>query len=214
MPRSRVRSVNFQDIEGDSEASLTLFQKNVLDNIRSQKDSPLEKMIAEEKATEEQKEAIQDLRRLRRYVKYARLTPKQRQAYELFFVTKRHGMTLRKLAKKLKISLSSAWGRINGAVLSLERVKLRQEEGEKLKWLLDEVLYAGKLRRVFRLYFIKGWPPPIVAQSLHCNLSTIYDNIRTIRILSHIYSSKKYIPWNEARKKIFASVEKTSNKAA
>ncbi len=212
--RARTRSVDFQNIEGDSEVCLTIFEKDVLNNIRTLKDSPLEQMIAGEKAVEEQKQAIQDLRRLRRYVKYARLTPKQRQAYEFFFVAKRTGMTLRKLAKKLKITLSSAWARIHGAVLRLEKVKLRRQEGDMLRRVLSDVLYAGKLKKVFRLYFEKGWPPSIVAKSLHSNLSTIYANIQTIRILGYVYSTGEYIPWEEARKKICASVEKTSNKTS
>lgn len=199
--RARTRSVDFQNIEGDSETRLTVFEKDVLNNLHTLKDSPLERMIAEEQVTEEQKQAIQELSRLRRYVKYARLTSKQRQAYELFFITKRCGVTLRKLAKKLKISPSSAWARIHGAVLRLEKVKLRRMEGQELRKVLDGVLYAGKLKRVFRLYFDKGWPPPIVAKSLHSNLSTIYANIKTLRFLGQAYSRSKTSARNRHEKK-------------
>ena len=188
--RTRTRSVHFQDIEAESEARLTIYEKNVLNKIRD--NSPLERMMAEEEASEEHRQTIQTLRRLRRYTKYARLTSKQRQAYELFFITKKPaGMTIRKLAKKLKISPSSAWARINGAVLRLERVKDRREEGRKLRGILDGVLYAGKLKKVFRLYFDKGWPPLAVAKSLHSNLSTIYSNIKMIRYLGRAYSRPK-----------------------
>lgn len=187
--RARTRSVYFQDIEGESEARLTIYEKDVLNKIRD--DSPLERMMAEEESSEEQKLAIQTLRRLRRYAKYARLTQKQKRAYELFFITKRSGMTLRRLAKKLKISPSSAWARINGAVQRLQIVKQRQEEGQKLREVLDGVLYAGKLKKVFRLYFEKGWPPQMVAKSLHSNLSTIYSNIQMIRDLGQAYSRPK-----------------------
>ena len=200
--RARTRSVYFQDIESNSEARLTLYEKDVLNKIRSTKDSPLEKLMVGEEASEEQKQAIQKLRRLRRYVKYARLTSKQRQAYKLFFMTKRTGMTLRKLAKKLKISLSSAWARIHGAVLRLERVGLRRQEGRELRNILEGVLYARKLKKVFYLYFDKGWPPAAVAKSLRSNLSTIYSNIQTIRVLGYAHSQEEYIPWEEARKKI------------
>lgn len=200
--RVRTRSVHFQDIESNSEARLTLYEKDVLNKIRSTKDSPLEKLMAAEEVSAEQKQAIQKLRRLRRYVKYARLTPKQRQAYKLFFMTKRTGMTLRKLAKKLKISLSSAWARIHGAVLRLERVELRRQEGRELREILEGVLYAKKLKKVFYLYFDKGWPPASVAKSLRSNLSTIYSNIQTIRVLGYAHSQEEYIPWEEARKKI------------
>lgn len=189
--RARTRSTHFQNIEGESEARLTDYEKAVLDKIRSASDSPLERMMAKEAAAEEQNQTIQNLRRLRRYAKYARLTPKQRRAYELFFITKRPGMTLRKLAKKLKISPSSAWARINGAILRLERVKQRREQGRKLREVLDGVLYAGKLKKVFRLYFDKGWPPQMVAKSLHSNLSTIYSNIQMIRDLGQAYSRPK-----------------------
>jgi DNA-directed RNA polymerase specialized sigma24 family protein len=213
--RARTRIVDFQDIEGNSEARLTSFQKDVLDKLRAGYGSPLDRLIAEEEeAAAEKNRAIQKLRQLRRYVKYARLTPKQRQAYELFFITKRPGMTLRKLARKLKISPSSAWARISGALLRLERVKLRRQEGEELRAILDGVLYAGKLKKVFRLYFEKGWPPQAVAQSLHSNLSTIYSNIHLIRDIAVDCSDGKYVPPKQARKKIYAPVEKTSNKEA
>ena len=72
--RIRTRSVHFQDIEGDSEARLTGYEKDVLNVIRSTKDSPDEKMIEAEAAIEKQKQTIQTLRRLMRYAKYARLT--------------------------------------------------------------------------------------------------------------------------------------------
>jgi hypothetical protein len=199
--RPRTRSVDFQNIEGESEARLTVYEKDVLNRIRSTSDSPLERMMAEDDASEEQKQAIQALRRLRRYVKYARLTLKQRRAYELFFITKRRSMTLRKLAKKLKISPSSAWARINGAVLRLERVKERQEEGWNLRKALNGILYAGKLKKVFYRYFDKGWPPQAIAKSLHSNLSTIYSNIQTIRFLGEVYSRPKAPPQNRHQEK-------------
>jgi len=182
--RIRTRSVHFQDIESNSEARLTGYEKDVLNAIRSTKDSP----DAAEVALEEQRQAIQTLRRLMRYAKYARLTPKQRRAYEIFLLSKESDMTLRKLARKLKISLSSAWARVHGAGLRLEQVELRRNEGRELKKILDGVLYAGKLKKVFRLYFDKGWSPPAVAKSLHSNLSTIYANIKTIRFLGQAYS--------------------------
>lgn len=190
-PRTRVRSVSFLGIEGNAEARDTLFMRETRDALANQVQSPLDRLIEEEEVSEEQKRAIQTLRRLRRYAKYARLTPKQKQAYELFFITKRSNMTLRKLAKKLKISPSSAWARINGAITRLEKVKQRQEEGRQLRNVLDGVLYAGKLKKVFRLYFDRGWPPQAVAKSLHCNLSTIYSNIRLIRHLGDAYSHPK-----------------------
>ena len=186
--RIRTRSVHFQDIEGDSEARLTGYEKDVLNVIRSTKDSPDEKLIAAEAALEKQKQTIQTLRRLMRYAKYARLTRKQRRAYELFLLSKESDMTLRKLARKLKISLSSAWARVRGAILRLEKVELRRKEGRELRKILDGVLYAGKLKRVFHLYFEKGWPPTAVAKSLHSNLSTIYVNIKTLRRLGQGYS--------------------------
>jgi predicted DNA-binding protein YlxM (UPF0122 family) len=212
--RRRLRFADFQNIEGNSEARLTDFGKDVRDALLSKTDSPLAMLMAKEEAAAKRKQAIQELRRLRRYVKYARLTSKQRRAYELFILTKRQGLTLRKLAGKLKVRHSSAWARIRGVVLSLERVERRRQEGRKLKKVLNRVLYAGKLRRVFRLYFEKCWPPQTIARSLHSNLSTIYDNLRTIRALGYVYSSRKYMPLEEARKAIRASVEKTSNKPA
>ncbi len=209
-----MRFVDLQNIEGNSEARLTSFGKDVRNALQSKKDSPLTILMAKEEAATKRKQAIQEMRRLRRYVKYARLTPKQRRAYELFVLTKRQGLTLRKLAGKLKISLSSAWSRIRGAISRLEKVEARRQEGRKLRKVLHRVLYAGKLRRVFRLYFEKCWPPQMIARSLHSNLSTIYDNLQTIRALGHVYASRKYMPLEEARKAIRASVEKTSNKSA
>lgn len=135
---------------------------------------------------------------------------RQRRAYELFLLSAKSDKTIRNLAQKLKISPSSAWARIHGAVLRLERVKLRRQEGQELRKVLDGVLYAGKLKKVFYLYFDKGWPPPAVAKSLHSNLSTIYSNIQTIRFLGQAYSR----PLKKAPKKICAPVEKTSNKPA
>ena len=79
--RARTRSTHFQNIESESEARLTGYEKDVLNVIRSTKDSPDEKMITAEAALEKQKQTIQTLRRLMRYAKYARLTPKQRRAY-------------------------------------------------------------------------------------------------------------------------------------
>ena len=210
--RKRLRFVDFQNIEGDSEARLTGFGKDVRNALQSKTDSPLTMLMANEEAAAKRNQTIQELRRLRRYVKYARLTSKQREAYELIFLTRRRGVTLRKLAGKLRISLSSAWARINGAVLRLEKVRLRQEEGRTLKKVLGKRLYAGKLRRVFRQYFEKCWSPPAIARSLHSNLSTIYDNLQMIRALGHVYASRKYMPLEDARKAIRASVEKSSNK--
>jgi DNA-directed RNA polymerase specialized sigma24 family protein len=199
--RARTLRVDFQDITSNSEACLTEFEKSVLDNVRDLKSNPRDQLIVEEKALEKKKKAIQDLRRLRRYVKYARLTPKQKQAYKLFFMTKRSNMTLRKLAQKLDISLSSAWARLHGALLHLEKIKLRREEGERLRRNLGAFLYVRKLRKVRHLYFERCWPPPMIARSLGSKLSTIYDNIRTIRTLGYIYSQKEYTPWKEAQKK-------------
>jgi hypothetical protein len=199
--RARTLRVDFQDITSNSEACLTEFEKSVLDNVRDLKSNPRDHLIAEEKSLEKKKQAIQDLRRLRRYVKYARLTPKQKQAYKLFFMTKKRNMNLRKLALKLKISLSSAWARLHGAFLRLEKIKLRREEGERLRHNLGAFLYVRKLRKVRHLYFERCWPPPMIARSLGSKLSTIYDNIRTIRTLGYIYSQKEYTPWKEAQKK-------------
>ena len=189
--RARTRSTHFQSIEGESEARLTGYEKDVLDEIRSTRDSPLEKMLAAEDAAEKRRIKIQSIRRLRRYAKYARLTPKQRRAYELFLLSPKSDKTIRKLAKKLKISPSSAWARVNGAAQRLEAVRQRHEEGRKLREVLDGVLYAGKLKKVFRLYFDRGWPPQTVAKSLHSNLSTIYSNIKMIRYLGQAYSRPK-----------------------
>lgn len=100
-------------------------------------------------------------------------------------------MTLRKLSETLKIGVSSAWARVNGAAKRLERIKKRREDGLRLKAILDGVLYAGKLKRVFRLYFERCWPPQMIAKSLHSNLSTIYSNLRTIRRLAGLYSAEK-----------------------
>ena len=200
-PRTRTLRVDFQDITSNSEACLTEFEKSVLDNVRDLKNNPRDQLIAEEKALEKKKKAIQDLRRLRRYVKYARLTPKQKQAYKLFFMTKRPNITLRKLARKLGISLSSVWARLHGALLRLEKIRLRREEGERLRRTLGTFLYVRKLRKVRHLYFERCWPPSMIARSLGSKLSTIYDNIRTIRTLGYIYSQKKYVPWEEAQKK-------------
>lgn len=196
--RARTRSVHFQDIESNSEARLTFYEKDVLNVIRSTKDSPDKKMIAAEEAAEKQKRAIQTLRRLMRYAKYARLTPKQWRAYKLFLLSKESDMTLRKLARKFKISLSSTWARVHGAGLKLEQVELRRKEGRELRKILDGVLYAGKLKKVFYLYFDKGWSPPAVAKSLHSNLSTIYANIKTLRFLGQAYSRP---PKNKHQKK-------------
>ena len=77
--RARTLYVDFQDIESNSEARLTEFGKSVLDNVHDLKSNPRDQLIAEEKALETKQKTIQNLRRLRRYVKYARLTPKQRQ---------------------------------------------------------------------------------------------------------------------------------------
>ena len=189
--RHRVRSVNLQRIEGQSTARLTGFGQEVLDEIATSADSPLKILIAEEEASSKRNHEIQALRQLRRYLKYARLTPKQKRAYELFTLGRDDQMTLQKLSEKLKISVSSAWARINGAAKRLEGIKKRREEGVRLKVILGGVLYAGKLKRVFRLYFEKCWPPQMVAKSLHSNLSTIYSNLCTIRRLARLYSSEK-----------------------
>lgn len=207
-PITRVREVGFQSIEAESQARLTLFEKGVLNSLHSPKDSPRESLISKEETLEAKKEAIQTLRRLRRYVKYARLTQKQQDAYKLFFLTERKNVTHRKLARKLKISLSSAWARIHGALMSLEKVKERRMQGEKIKKILDGVLYAGKLKKVLHLYFEKGWPPKAIAKSLHSNLSTIYDNIRMIRLLGCMYASKERISWKQARKIITADISR------
>ena len=171
--RRRVRSVNLQGIEGQSTARLTGFGKEVLAEIGTSDDSPLEILMAEEESSGVRNQEIQKLRELRRYLKYARLTPKQKRAYELFSLSRDDEMTLRKLSETLKISVSSAWARVNGAAKRLEGIKKRREEGLKLKAILDGVLYAGKLKRVFRLYFERCWPPPMIARSLHSNLSPI-----------------------------------------
>jgi len=148
-------------------------------------------LMASEESSSKRNQEIQTLRQLRRYLKYARLTPKQKRAYELFTLGRDDQMTLRELSEMLKIGVSSAWARVNGAAKRLERIKNRREEGLRLKAILDGVLYAGKLKRVFRLYFERCWPPQMIAKSLHSNLSTIYSNLRTIRRLAGLYSAEK-----------------------
>ena len=189
--RHRLRAVDLQNIEGDSVARLTGFENEVLTGIRTSGDSPLERLIAKEESFSKRNQEIQTLRQLRRYLKYARLTSKQKRAYELFALGRDDQMTLRELSEALKIGVSSAWTRVNGAARRLERIKKRREEGTELKAILGGVLYAGKLKRVFRLYFEKCWPPQMIAKSLHSNLSTIYSNLRTIRHLAGLYSAKK-----------------------
>lgn len=210
-PHIRVRTVDFQNLLSDSDARLTEFEKEVKKQLRTK--SFRDEWIEEESKVEDKRQAIQAVRRLRRFVKYAELTPKQKECYKRFFLTKRKNVTLRKIAEKLGISLSSAWSRVHGIIRKLRRVQRRQEEGKKLKEAFDNYIRAGKLRRVFRLYFIKGWPPRRIAQSLHSSLSAIYDNILTIRILSVMYYADDYIGFKEARDLIpAASVEKSSNK--
>ena len=189
--RHRLRAVDLQNIEGDSVARLTGFENEVLAGIRTSGDSPLERLIAKEESFSKRNQEIQTLRQLRRYLKYARLTPKQKRAYELFTLGRDDQMTLRELSEALKIGVSSAWARVNGAAKRLERIKERREEGQRLNAILDGVLYAGKLKRVFRLYFERCWPPQMIAKSLHSNLSTIYSNLRTIRRLAGLYSAEK-----------------------
>ena len=189
--RHRVRSVNLQRIEGQSTARLTGFGQEVRDGIATSAVSPLEMLMASEESSSKRNQEIQTLRQLRRYLKYARLTPKQKRAYELFTLGRDDQMTLRELSEMLKIGVSSAWARVNGAAKRLERIKNRREEGLRLKAILDGVLYAGKLKRVFRLYFERCWPPQMIAKSLHSNLSTIYSNLRTIRRLAGLYSAEK-----------------------
>jgi DNA-directed RNA polymerase specialized sigma24 family protein len=189
--RHRVRSLDLQRIEGQSTARLTGFGQEVLDEIATSADSPLEMVMASEESSSKRNQEIQALRQLRRYLKYARLTPKQKRAYELFTLGRDDQMTLRELSEALKIGVSSAWARVNGAAKRLERIKQRREEGLRLKAILDGVLYAGKLKRVFRLYFERCWPPQMIAKSLHSNLSTIYSNLRTIRRLAGLYSAEK-----------------------
>jgi DNA-directed RNA polymerase specialized sigma24 family protein len=147
--------------------------------------------MASEESFSKRNQEIQTLRQLRRYLKYARLTSKQKRAYELFTLGRDDQMTLRELSESLKIGVSSVWARVNGAAKRLERIKERREEGRRLKAILDGVLYAGKLKRVFRLYFERCWPPQMIAKSLHSNLSTIYSNLRTIRRLAGLYSAEK-----------------------
>ena len=189
--RHRIRSVNLQRIEGQSIARLTGFGQEVRNEIATSAVSPLEILMAAEESSSKRNQEIQTLRQLRRYLKYARLTSKQKRAYELFSLGQDDQMTLRKLSETLKIGVSSAWARVNGAAKRLERIKKRREEGLRLKAILDGVLYAGKLKRVFRLYFERCWPPQMIAVSLHSNLSTIYSNLRTIRHLAGLYSAKK-----------------------
>ncbi|HNX69629.1 MAG TPA: hypothetical protein PKI45_09145 [Candidatus Omnitrophota bacterium] len=189
--RHRLRAVDLQNIEGDSVARLTGFENEVLTGIRTSGDSPLDLLMAEEESSSRRNREIQAFRQLRRYLKYARLTPKQKRAYELFTLVRDDQMTLRELSETLKIGVSSAWARVNGAAKRLERIKKRREEGLRLKAILDGVLYAGKLKRVFRLYFERCWPPQMIARSLHSNLSTIYSNLRTIRRLAGLYSDEK-----------------------
>ena len=189
--RHRVRSVHLQRIEGESTARLTGFGQEVRNEIAASADSPLEVLMAKEESSSKRNQEIQTLRQLRRYLKYARLTPKQKRAYELFTLGRDDQMTLRELSETLKIGVSSAWARVNGAAKRLERIKKRREEGQRLKAILDGVLYAGKLKRVFRLYFERCWPPQMIAKSLHSNLSTIYSNLRTIRRLAGLYSDEK-----------------------
>jgi len=189
--RHRIRSVNLQRIEGQSIARLTGFGQEVRNEIATSAVSPLEILMAAEESSSKRNQEIQTLRQLRRYLKYARLTSKQKRAYELFSLGQDDQMTLRKLSETLKIGVSSAWARVNGAAKRLERIKKRREEGLRLKAILDGVLYAGKLKRVFRLYFERCWPPQMIAVSLHSNLSTIYSNLRTIRRLAGLYSAEK-----------------------
>ena len=183
--------VDFQDIEGESEARQTGFERSTRDKLAGSIQSPREHMIEEEEAIEEEKRKIQKLRRLRRFAKYAGLTYQQWECYKLYFLTKRQKkVRLRQLARKLGISIPSVWHRLDRVIRKIEKVQDRYLEGQKLKKLLKKPLYASKLKKVFHLYFERGWPPKKTAQSLDSSLSSIYKNIHTIRWLAAKYSSE------------------------
>lgn len=193
-PHVRVRYVDFQELSRLSEEKLDAFKKEVRDKLiqKSIRDLIIEKELDEE----EKKRKIQATRRRRRYVKYARLTKKQRECYRMYHHAgnKKRKVTLQKIADRLGIRVSSVWSRVRRAEDKIRKVAFRFEERNRLEESFEsKSLYAGKLIKVMHFYFERGWPPTRIAKSLNCSLSSIYKNIETIRWLARIYAEEDRI---------------------
>lgn len=80
-PHVRIRYVDFQEISRLAYEKLDSFKKEVRDKLIQKS---IRDLIKKELDEEERKRKIQATRRRRRYVKYARLTAKQRECYRMY----------------------------------------------------------------------------------------------------------------------------------
>ena len=191
-PHVRIRYVDFQDISSLANEEVDPFKQEIRDKLIQ--DAARDLTIKKELADEIKKERIQSKRDQKRRIKYAGLTRKQWQCYKLFFPsrTRKRRITLQKVAKKLGISVSSAWSRRERAKDKMRYALSRMEECKRIERSFENrSLYAGKLIKVTQLYFEKGWPPAKIAKSLHCSLSSVYKNIQTIRWPARVYAPKE-----------------------
>ena len=191
-PHARIRYVDLQNISALANEEFDPFKQEVREKLIQQAARDLD--IYREEADEERKGKTRSKREQKRRIKYAGLTRKQWECYRLFFPSRnrKRKITLQKVAKKLGISVSSAWSRRERAKDKMRYALARMEEFKRLERSFENRgLYAGKLIKVLQLYFEKGWPPAKVAKSLHCSLSSIYQNIQTIRWLARIYAPKE-----------------------
>ena len=197
-PRTRVRSISLQDLEAQSQARDTQFKREVRHALSSQVKSPIEELIEEEESLETKNREIQSKRRFNRIINYAGLTPKQLACYKLS-KNKRYPR-LELIARKLGISISSAWSRLNRAEIKIEKVLIRFLEGKRINELIIKPLYRPILKTVFHLYYERAWPPKKIAKATKRELSTIYKHIQKLKWLAHAYSPK------EARKSILFKI--------
>lgn len=212
-PKIRVRDVSFRDIEAMSSARDTEFKREVRHAMTGQVKSPLDDLIDQEEELEEQKREIQQKRRFNRIVKYAGLTPKQLACYKLS--RSKRNPTLARIAKKLGISVSSAWSRLERAEKKIERVLIRFLEGKRIDKLITYEFYRPVLKHVFHLYYERAWPPKKIAKALRRNLSSVYRNIQRLKWLAHGYSPKEAAQaeiFEIGGKKIAVSIQKPSKK--
>ena len=223
-PRTRTRETDFHAIENPpQDTPLTPFQQKVREKLKVRPHS--DTLIRQEELRKKKNAEIQIRRRVMRNQKYAGLTPKQQQALKLGYhrfskdsKKRKKPVALAEIAKKLGITPSSVSSRMRRGKKKIEKLGIRQHEGQMIKKLIKAYIYRAKLRRVFHLYFERLWPPQQIADALHKSLASIYKNIRTLRWLAHAYSPKEaqryetysYKDEKNKVKKIGVSVKKPS----
>lgn len=228
-PRTRTRATDFHSIENPSHNTpLTPYQLEVKEKL-ARSPSSLDRLIRREEFLKKKKAQIQIRRRVLRNQRYAGLTPKQREALRLCYQRysknpdkRKRPVPLRKIAKRLGITTSSASSRLKGALRKIEKLGERRLEGQRITRLITRPLYRTKLRNVFHLYFERLWPPKKIAQALRSSLASVYKNIRTLQWLAHSYSPEEaqvpqvhhYRDEENQPRKIVVSVKKPSKKPA